>query len=55
MAGIQVDDAQAPHPDRRAGIHEDAFVIRPAMADHVAHLVNEPPAIVDAERRDDAR
>jgi hypothetical protein len=40
MAGIQVDDAQAPHPDRAAAIQMKTFIVRAAVADCAAHSLN---------------
>ena len=40
MARAQIDNAQSPHPDAAAAFHMEAFVIRSAMADLVAHGAN---------------
>ena len=51
MASGEVDDAQPPHPERDAVVHPHPFVIRAAMADDLAHAVDERLARVWAERR----
>src|ERR1035438_1598715 len=40
MAAGQIDNAQPPHAQAHASLHENAFVIRTAMYDGLAHLVN---------------
>jgi hypothetical protein len=37
----QIDDAQATHAEAHAGADMDAFVIRAAVPDHLAHAVHE--------------
>src|SRR6266850_1435326 len=51
MAGREIDDAQAPHAERDALVDEHAFIVGAAMADHVAHAVDERARLVRAERR----
>jgi hypothetical protein len=40
VASSQIDDAKAAHPKARAIFYENAFVIRTAMHDGLAHAVN---------------
>ena len=37
MTGGQIDDAQAPHADRTSALNVIAVIVRPAMANLVAH------------------
>ena len=37
MAGCEIDDAQAAHADGAPALRIKAFVVRPAMADLIAH------------------
>jgi hypothetical protein len=41
MAGREIDDAQASHPEADARLDVDPLVVRPAMANHVAHAMYE--------------
>jgi len=40
VASSQIDDGKAAHAEARAVFYENAFVIRTAMYDRVAHAVN---------------
>src|SRR5262249_4521029 len=55
MAGRQVDDAQAPHSERNSRLDEHAFIVRAAVADDVAHAVDERVRVVRSERRTGSR
>ena len=41
MAASQVDDAQPPHTQPDAGLDMNPLVVRAAMADHLAHAMDE--------------
>jgi len=41
MTGIEVDDAQSPHPDRGRAVGEVTGVVRSAMAEYVAHVAKQ--------------
>jgi hypothetical protein len=40
VASSQINDAKPTHTEARAVFHENAFVIRTAMQDSLAHAVN---------------
>ncbi len=50
MPGREVDDAQAAHPKRHLLVHPHALIVRSAVADDVAHPVDERAAGVQGER-----
>ena len=41
MAGVEIDDAEAAHPDRGMSVDVDAFIIGAAMAHRVAHAASQ--------------
>src|SRR5439155_18392030 len=49
MSARQIDNAQAPHPERDAGLDEHTFVVRSAMTDDVAHAMDQIAARVREE------
>src|SRR5262252_9613561 len=55
MAGREIDDAEPPHSERDTVSDPRTFVVRAAMADHVAHATHERAALLVGERRAGAR
>ena len=41
MARTQVDNREPAHPERESGLDMVAFIIRTAMLDHIAHLLDD--------------
>ena len=55
MTGREVDDAQPPHAQRDTGIDEHPLVVGTAVADDVAHPLNQIARGVWIERCGDGR
>src|SRR5215831_20872624 len=55
MSGRDIDDAQPPHGERDARLHEHPLIVGPAMANRLAHPVRERASRFGIERRPDRR
>ncbi len=52
LAAVEIDNAQPPHRQADAGLDEEAFIIRSAMAQRVGHFAEEGTAISSVFRGD---